>query len=205
MQTAFSLTFSLPVLIRSVCLSREQLLIYFAWLRLISLLLFFFSFHAIYIYICLFFPCLDCFDGITHSTASIQLNAFQHGKLSTAVNSIHSPLHPSCLPFPPSLPSCHPEYYWLQVSSVLWKRVARETGNRHTRCDYGVRTSVNKSLFSCLMPRRWNRIFVEYIRCDPPAELSALGIKEAKVDAWVENALLARKSPAHLCRQFIYF
>lgn len=26
-------------------------------------------------------------------------------------------------------------------------------------------------------------IFVEYIRCDPPAEPSALGIKDSKVDA----------------------
>lgn len=67
---------------------------YFAWLGL-KLCLFFFLF-AIYI-----FSCLDCFDGIKHSFASMQLNAFQHGKLSTTVNSIHFPLHPSCLLFLP--------------------------------------------------------------------------------------------------------
>lgn len=52
-----------------------------------------------YLYICLF-PAFDCFDGIKHSFASMQLNAF-HGKLSTTVNSIHFPLHPSCLLFLP--------------------------------------------------------------------------------------------------------
>lgn len=60
----------------------------------------FFFFFLCYLYICLF-PAFDCFDGIKHSFASMQLNAFQHGKLSTTVNSIHFPLHPSCLLFLP--------------------------------------------------------------------------------------------------------
>lgn len=68
---------------------------YFAWLGLILRVCFF-----CYLYICLF-PAFDCFDGIKHSFASMQLNAFQHGKLSTTVNSIHFPLHPSCLLFLP--------------------------------------------------------------------------------------------------------
>lgn len=53
------------------------------------------------LFIYLPFFCLDCFDGIKHSFASMQLNAFQHDKLSTTVNSIHFPLHPSCLLFLP--------------------------------------------------------------------------------------------------------
>lgn len=60
----------------------------------------FFSFFFCYLYICLFSR-LDCFDGIKHSFASMRLNAFQHGKLSTTVNSIHFLLHPSCLLFLP--------------------------------------------------------------------------------------------------------
>lgn len=74
---------------------------YFAWLGLPAMSFFFFSFFAIYIYLPFFPTRLDCFDGIKHSIASMQLNASRHGKLSTAVNSIHFPLHPSCLLFLP--------------------------------------------------------------------------------------------------------
>lgn len=136
--------FSLPASMRSVCFSRERLLVYFAWLGLISLSLFFFS--SCYLYILLFFfPCLDCFDGITHSIASTQLNASRHGKSSTAVNSIHSPLHPSCLPFLPSFLS--PSVLLASGVKCTVKTSSERNCNRHTGSDYGVRTSVNKSFF----------------------------------------------------------
>lgn len=106
------------------------------------------------LFICIaFFPCLDCFDGITHSIASMQLNASRHGKSSTAVNSIHSPLHPSCLPFLP--PFLSPSVLLASGVKCTVKTSSERNCNRHTRSDYGVRTSVNKSFLS-LMPRRWN-------------------------------------------------
>lgn len=103
-------------------------------------------FSSCYLYILLFFfPCLDCFDGITHSIASTQLSASRHGKSSTAVNSIHSPLHPSCLPFLPSFLS--PSVLLASGVKCTVKTSSERNCNRRTGSDYGVRTSVNKSFF----------------------------------------------------------
>lgn len=64
---------------------------YFAWLGL---------FFLCYFYICLF-PVLIALMVLSTVLPPCSLMLFQHGNYSTTVNSIHFPLHPSCLLFLP--------------------------------------------------------------------------------------------------------
>lgn len=126
-----------------VLVSCEQFLIFcMAWSEIMS-------FFAIYI-----FSCLDCFDGIKHSFASMQLNAFRHGKLSTTVNSIHFPLHPSCLLFLPvtvSFIGFRCQLYCENLANCICES---ENQNQYMRHGYGVRNSVKEFFIGIFMPQR---------------------------------------------------
>lgn len=99
--------------------SDEICLIFLCWFSCERFLIFcmaWFVFFAIYIFA--FFPALIALMVLGTVLPPCSLTLFQHGKSSTTVNSAHFPLHPSCLLFLPVAPQC----YWLQVSTVLWKR-----------------------------------------------------------------------------------
>lgn len=109
--------FSLPVLMRFVCFSRERLLMHFAWLGLISLSLCFFFYFLLFIYICPFFLALIALmvlRTVLPPCSLMLLSMANRAPQSTIF--IPGSTHPAS---PSSLPSCHPQYYWLQVSSVL--------------------------------------------------------------------------------------